>query len=182
MKIQVNKLAVFDLDDTIYDGNSHFMLLNMYYNTSFFTSIPIRILGRFFPKLRMLICNKFYSYVPLNVRKTYELPYRDDVMNLFHQKQNEGWMIVIASNAPDDLLQNAANHLNVRAFRADFSQKATVISENFNYRKLFVCTDNKTDIDLLQLADEAVITCKEKDIPYFENKLKHENISFMNGR
>ena len=60
---KVVKLAVFDLDDTIYNGNSHFLLLNNYYKTNFFTSIFIRVLGKISQRGRMVICNKFYDYI-----------------------------------------------------------------------------------------------------------------------
>ena len=180
MMKKVSKLAVFDLDDTLYDGNSHFMLLNAHYKTTFFTSIFMRILGRVLPSIRMLICNYCYYRIAEGVRKNFALPYRSDVMEVLRKKQQEGWTAVIVSNAPDDLLQGAAARLHLQALRAGFHQKAEVVRDCFEYENIFVCTDNKTDIDLLELADEAVITCRSKDNEYFTKRLGNKKIEFMN--
>ena len=177
---KVSKLAVFDLDDTLYDGNSHFMLLNAYYKTTFFTSIFMRILGRLLPGVRMLICDYFYYRIAGSIRRNFSLPYRPDVMQLLHKKQQGGWTAVIVSNAPDDLLQGAAARLKLQALRAGFNQKARVVRDCFEYEEIFVCTDNKTDIDLLELADEAVITCRSRDNEYFTKRLGNKKIEFMN--
>lgn len=47
LKKCVEKVAVFDLDGTLYHKNSHIEILNYYYNTSFFTSILFRIFSFF---------------------------------------------------------------------------------------------------------------------------------------
>lgn len=84
---KVVKLAVFDLDDTIYNGNSHFLLLNNYYKTNFFTSIFIRVLGKISQRGRMVICNKFYDYIPKEIKSKFSLPYRADVLELLRKKK-----------------------------------------------------------------------------------------------
>lgn len=178
---KVVKLAVFDLDDTIYNGNSHFLLLNNYYKTNFFTSIFIRVLGKISQRGRMVICNKFYDYIPKEIKSKFSLPYRADVLELLRKKKKEGWKIVIISNAPWELIKTAADNLHVIGLEADCAAKSVVLTSNFCYEKLLVCTDNKTDIDLLKLADEAVVTCKQRDINFFINRLPNKDITFMNA-
>lgn len=179
MKQYVDQLAVFDLDDTLYIGNSHFALLNEYFHTKCFTSIPIRLLGKFCPSLRMAICNWSYQRIPQSVRKGFTLPSRQEVMELLHQKKKQGYKVVIVSNAPEDLLFAATQKFRLPALSAPFSGKAKVLQDHFEYRKLFVCTDNKTDLDLLYLADEAVLTCGVKAHKFFMSKLSNKNYQFI---
>ena len=179
MRKQVDNLAVFDLDDTIYDGNSHFALLNYYYHTKIFTSFVMRAFGKIFPSLYMKLCYWAYNKIPQSDRYGFVLPYRQEVIKLMHEKLNAGYALVIVSNAPADLLQTAGDMLNVLAIRAEFGGKAEVVAERFCYKRIFVCTDNKTDIDLLKIADEAVITCKKEDRRYFEKRLNGKKYQFI---
>lgn len=71
--------------------------------------------------------------------------------------------------------------MHVIGLEADCAAKSVVLTSNFCYEKLLVCTDNKTDIDLLKLADEAVVTCKQRDINFFINRLPNKDITFMNA-
>lgn len=174
----VEKLAVFDLDDTLYVDNSHFVILNTYYCTHFFTSIPIRALGKFLPALRLRIINIFYKRIPCDYRQHFLLPYRQDILTLLKKKEKAGYKAVIVSNAPIDLLRAAALDLHIEYISAEVGRKAISVQKNFSYKHLFVCTDNKTDIDLLSIADEAIITCRKKDEAFFCNALHNSNYSF----
>ena len=174
----VEKLAVFDLDDTLYIDNSHFAILNTYYHTQLFTSIPMRALGKIFPALRLRFVNLFYNRIPRTFRQHFLLPYRQDVLTLLKERQKAGDKVIIVSNAPIDLLQAAARDLNVEYISAKVKEKAISVKKNFNYKYLFVCTDNKTDIDLLSIANEAIITCRKKDKAFFCNSLLNSNYSF----
>lgn len=175
---KVQRLAVFDLDDTIYVGNSHFSILNDYYHTKFFTSVPMRMLGKLFPSLRLQLINYFYHRIPQSVRRTYTMPCRGDVMALIHQQRVCGAEIVIASNAPKDLLYAASKKFQIPIISAGVGEKLFRIKKSFDYQTLFVCTDNKTDLDLLSAADYAVVTCKRKNKDFFQKRLPNKNITF----
>lgn len=175
----VGKLAVFDLDDTLYIGNSHFEILNTYYSTRFFTSIPVRALGKFFPKMRLKFINLFYKRIPREYRQHFLLPYRQDVLRLFNKKKQFGDRVIIVSNAPIDLLQAAARDLGVEYVSANVGEKAVTVQKMFDFKQLFVCTDNKTDIDLLSISNEAIITCKKKDQAFFCKVLPNVNYHFF---
>lgn len=179
MKQRVDKLAVFDLDDTLYVGNSHFALLNKYFRTSFFSSILMRALGKYLPSLRMKICNYSYQRIPKNIRQNFTLPCRPEVVSILKKKQSQGFKVIIVSNAPDDLLIAAESKFHVPVLRADFGCKSKVVRCDYDYGELFVCTDNKTDLDLLYLANEAVLTCRAKDQSFFEKNLVGVNYRFV---
>jgi len=175
---KVEKLAIFDLDDTLYQGNSHFEILNEYYHTRVFTGIFIRALGKLFPAFRLRLINIFYEHIPIEQRQKFLLPYRQDVLQLLCAKQAEGYEAIIVSNAPKDLLLSAAQDLGLQYISARAHEKAKTICNEIKYNHLFVCTDNKTDTDLLNIADEAVITCKNKHKEYFVKKLKNTDVKY----
>ncbi len=173
------KIAVFDLDDTLYEGNSHFLCLNKFWKTNLFMSIPFRALGKFFPKLHLRLANYFYRKIPYEYRCKFRLPYRDDVLRLFLSKKRAGYHMLIISNAPIELLRTAANDLQTDYFKADIGKKAECLRKNATYQELFVCTDNKTDLDLLDIANDAVITCRPAKRTYFIERVKCKNYKFI---
>lgn len=179
MKKQIEKLAVFDLDDTLYTKNSHYSILHEYYHTNFFYSILFRALNRFFPKIAMDLAYWLYNRIPEDIKENFSLPFRPDVMDLLMQKQYEGYYPIILSNAPIELLKHASELLNLEYYRADAYEKATMLQKCFDYDYLFVCTDNKSDANLIDIADEAILTCKPRIKPFFIKRLKMRNYQFI---
>ncbi len=178
-KIKKEKVAVFDLDDTLYQGNSHFLCLNEFYKTKIFTSIPIRCLGKLFPKLHLHIANYFYHKIPDEYKITFKLPYRNEVIKLFKEKQEAGYHTIIISNAPIELLRTAADDLYVEYLKAGIGEKSNCLHSKFEFQELFVCTDNKTDLDLLNIANEAVLTCRPNKRKFFIDHVKCKNYKFI---
>ncbi len=178
-KIKREKIAVFDLDDTLYQGNSHFLCLNEFYRTNIFTSIPARCLGKILPGIHLKLANYFYNKLPYEYKCIFKLPYRNEVVKLFKDKQQAGYQVVIVSNAPIELLKTAADDLQVEWLKAGVGEKSVCLKNKFNFQELFVCTDNKTDLDLLNIADEAVITCKPDKRRYFIERVKCKRYKFI---
>ena len=174
-----NKIAIFDLDDTLYDGNSHIEWLCYYYNTSFFKSIIFRAIGKVFPLIHDYIIWKLYELVDDYKKTDFSLPFRQPILKLLREKKEEGFFIVVVSNAPTQLLKNAAQILQVDYLRTEVGEKSLIFQNNYQYKELLVCTDNKTDIDLLLLANFAIITCKRKNQRYFEKRLNTQSKKFM---
>ena len=106
---------------------------------------------------------------------------KDDFLNILQEKKREEYLILIVSNAPEELLINAAKNLNVEYLSAPPYLKGDVLKLKYSYKYLFVCTDNKSDLDLLLLSDDAVITCKNRHKPFFEKKLKNKKYYFLEG-
>lgn len=181
-KMYFDKIAVFDLDDTLYISNSHIEILSRYYDTKFFKSIAFRIIGKFLPTIHLYIMNKLYFRIPDSYKIKFTLPFNRDITALLFEKKREGYKVIIVSNAPTELIKVASKRLGVDYIKADFSQKGKELCRIYSFGKLFVCTDNKTDIDLLKLADEAVVTCKNKHKSYFEKKVPELNITFSEIR
>ncbi len=174
-----NKIAVFDLDDTLYHGNSHFAILNQYYQTKIFTSILARILGKLFPIIHLKIAYYFYNRIPLKNKCSFTLPYRHEVKKLFMLKRQAGYHMIILSNAPLELLSKAASDLDVDWIKAEVGKKSEALMARYEYKELFVCTDNVTDLDLINIADEAVITCLPRKRKFFRDKVTCKKYSFI---
>lgn len=154
-----NKIAVFDLDNTLYTDNSHIKILCDYYKIQIFKSFIFKIFGKVLPKVERKILYYFYNKIPQKVKSNYILEFSQKVVDLLKEKQKEDYFVLIVSNAPKELLIAAANYLKVDYLDAMPYEKAETLKANYTYNYLFVCTDNKSDIDLLSIADEAVITC-----------------------
>lgn len=178
--VYYHKIAVFDLDDTLYIGNSHIEFLCKHYNTIFFKSIIFKGLGKLLPCIQHKIMLFLYDRIDNIKKEKFLLNFRPSVINLLEQKKLAGFHPIILSNAPKQLLINAANKLGVDYISADVSQKSSALVEAYKYNTLFVCTDNKTDLDLIELADEVVVTCKIKNRKYFIKNLKTKKYKFMN--
>lgn len=179
LKKCVEKVAVFDLDGTLYHKNSHIEILNYYYNTSFFTSILFRIFSFFCPNLHLKIMDMFYSHIPDNIKNGYILDFNDEILHFFYEYRRKGYETLIISNAPYELVKNAAQKLETSFLKSTSSCKAKILLENYQFNKLFVCTDNKSDIDILSLADESLIIAKNKDRKYYEKVLQGHMYSFI---
>jgi len=171
MKIKYKKIAIFDLDGTLYKDNSHIDILNCYYKTNFFNSFLFKILGKLFPKVQLLIMNRLYEKIPMNVKKSHVCAFSTKVVGILKKKVKEGFYPIILSSAPLELIETAASKLKVDFYKCTSGEKHIVLGEKYIYDYLFVCTDNKTDINLLKIADEAVITAKKENHGYFKKKL-----------
>lgn len=167
----MKKLAVFDLDGTLYSKNSHIEILSKYYNTNYYNTLICKILFKFFPVIMLKYLNYKYERIPLHIKETFLLPFRKSALKLLEEKRSAGYKIKIISNAPYLLIKNAAKILNVEFAKAQICRKSEILlSEKYDF--LFVCTDNITDIDLLEIADEQYIYINEKTKKYFKKYFK----------
>jgi phosphoserine phosphatase len=173
------KIAVFDLDDTLYVANSHIEILCQYYKTKIFKSLIFKVIGKLSCKIERMLLYHFYNKIPENIKNAYLLKFNTTVLELLQKKQKDGYFILILSNAPIELLIAAAEYLRVDYLQAKPFDKANALNAAYKYKSLFVCTDNTSDIDLLSIADEAVITCKEKNKKYFIKNLVKKNYTFF---
>ena len=171
MKKFCKKVAVFDLDGTIYLGNSHIEFLCREYNTKILKSLLYRFVMHFFPNINNQIIWWLYER-KREQTQGFVLPYNDKVIDLLKKKQSDGFDVVIISNAPIELIINAAEDLRLKFIRADVGKKSLELQKYYTYNELFVCTDNKTDIDLLRIADEAVVIAKKRDLNFFKKRIE----------
>lgn len=149
----VENLAVFDLDGTLWNGNSHYEILNSYFKTSFYKSFLFRLYRHFFKEnAYKLICKK-YEKIPKDFASSFLLEFNSKIVALLRQKQREGYFCMIVSNAPLEILVSAAKSLGIPYLKAPIGKKKQVLDKNYSYKNLFVCTDNMEDIDLVEASD-----------------------------
>lgn len=173
------KIAAFDLDGTLYKDNSHIEILCMYYNTIFFKSIFFVALGKISSKIQLKIMDFMYERIPHTVRENFILEFSPKILRLLKKKTDMGYYPVILSSAPFDLIKGAAEYLKIDFCKCIAGKKNEALLQRYKYNRLFVCTDNKTDVNLINLADEAVITAPQKHRDYFVEKIRGVNYIFI---
>ena len=179
MKQFYSMLAVFDLDGTLYEGNSHIEILCAYYHTNFYKSLPFRGFAFFLSSLSQKIMDWKYAQIPMEVKSSFAMPYRGEVLKILRDKQKDGHKTIILSSAPEELICHASKDLSIEGRKACAGKKHELIQEEYAFDRLFVCTDNKTDIDLLSMATEAVIACPERHRSYFRERLPNHLCVFL---
>lgn len=163
MSTIAENLAVFDLDGTLWSVNSHYELLNLYYNTHFWTSLPYRCLAKLFPRACACFRDRRFVAVPDDFIESVSFPFAEEYVRLLESKRDEGFFVLIVSNAPRDaIVRGAAERLRCAWLRAGEGQKREALERNYQYSRLFVCTDNKTDCDLLSAADDYCIVAENR--------------------
>lgn len=166
----IENLAAFDLDGTLWKGNSHYEILNSYFKTNFYKSFLFRLYRHFFKKNAYeLICKK-YEKIPKDYASSFLLDFNDEIVALLRQKQKEGYFCIIVSNAPLEILISAANSLNVPYLKAPIGRKKEVLDQNYIYKNLFVCTDNIEDIDLVESSNDRKIIYTNANKKFFNSR------------
>lgn len=167
MKTNVDKLAVFDLDGTLWNDNSHYEILKCYYKTNFYNSFFFRLFRHFFKQLAYQhICNK-YKRIPKDYSLSFELPFNQERLSLLYDKKKEQYECIIVTNAPYEIAFHAAERLSIPFVRAPIGQKKNKLDEIYDYKELFVCTDNIEDIDLIKAANSYEIVFNKNNRSFF---------------
>lgn len=150
----VDKIAVFDLDGTLWKVNSHYEILNKYYNTAYWTSFMFRLYACCFPENAVRKRDVFYSKIPESFINSMSFEFNEKVVGLLRKKESEGFKVLIISNAPTEcIVRNASDRLGCNYLTAKVGEKVLELKRYYRYQSLFVCTDNTTDVDLLREAD-----------------------------
>lgn len=166
--VEVENISVFDLDGTLWKKNSHIFMLNMYFHTRFYTGLIARIFSRLFPGFWQKIIDRKFAEIPQAFVSDFDLSnfgIDASIKNIFEEKKKNS-TVVIVSNAPEGIVQKASSFFGVEGFHAQAGKKLNVLQKHYKYKNLFVCTDNKTDSDLLESADEKLFL--KKEISVFE--------------
>lgn len=165
---EYSKIAVFDLDGTLWDVNSHHEILNQYYKCNFWTSFLFKILFKVLPKKITKIRDMYFNRIPDSFIDSIQIPFNNKYIELLKEKYNEGYHIIIISNAPHELIvKNAATRLQCDWLCSPEGKKLTMLEKKYKYDYLFVCTDNRTDIDLLEQSNEYQIVTKRNNKRFF---------------
>lgn len=166
--INIQKLAVFDLDGTLWSVNSHYELLNLYYKTKFWTSFSYKFIAKIVPFFAIWLRNRYFSAVTDEYISTVTFPFDEQFVRLLEEKRKNGFFVLIVSNAPREIIvEKAAERLNCEYLCAQENKKLETVRKTYDYKSLFVCTDNKTDCDLLSDADDYYIVANKRNKIFF---------------
>ncbi|MBD5399978.1 MAG: hypothetical protein HDR56_05575 [Treponema sp.] len=162
-----NKIAIFDLDGTLWNMNSHIMVLNSYFNTKFYTSVFYKGLRHFFPKkMYEFICSK-YRQIPKEYVLSFEPEFDETILSVLNEKRKLGYFVLILSNAPYEIVFHASERIGIPFLVAPIGGKKEILDKNYSYDFLFVCTDNMEDIDLLKASNERKIIWNKYNSDFF---------------
>lgn len=161
-KKTISKIAIFDLDGTLYFENSHMKIIQQYYTLGFVLIIILRVIAYLFPVVHMMLLNILYDGIDIKYKSNFLLPFRPEIIAILKQKKEEGFVPIIVSNAPFELVRSAALQLGIDFLQAPIGNKAKVFLGRYFSEDIFVCTDNYTDKDILDMADNRVILVSEK--------------------
>ena len=164
------KVAVFDFDNTLCIENSHLAVLKEYYNSNIYESIFLKLIGKILPNVYMNILNKAVDRIPENFFKAYKFRYRDSALKLLNEKKQQGYICLIITYAPLKIVEAIKSQIDVPVYKAQRNCKKQVLLDNYKFNKLFFCTDNLDDCDLLDIANEKVIYITSKTKAYFKNR------------
>jgi phosphoserine phosphatase len=166
------QICIFDLDGTLWEVNSHIDILNRHFGTHIFDSYFAKIFRKFFPVIFQIVIDSLYDkYIGEEEVKDYAPTFRKSAMEIMSHEIELGNSVVIASNAPKEIVESAAKRLGVNSYRFPIGKKHEIIGLlNNKYDHIKVVTDNISDISLLQYADEYVIYVNDKTKRIFERK------------
>lgn len=169
--LKIENIAIFDLDGTLWDVNSHYELLNLYYKTRFWTSIIYKSFCKIFPKIGEKLRDLFFLKVSDSFIEKINFDFNYKIVNKLEEKQNNGYTVFIVSNAPREIIiKNAAKRLNVNYICAPIGKKLETVNKIYSYKKMYVCTDNKTDLDLVEASSEYYIVGNKSNRSFFTKK------------
>jgi hypothetical protein len=86
--------------------------------------------------------------------------YNNEILKLLRKKEKEYDKVLILTNAPQQIADFAASLFNTTVIHAPIDRKLKVLHEYCNYGSLFVCTDNKSDRDIMTASDNFIFLRK----------------------
>lgn len=102
------------------------------------------------------------------VQKKLPAHVRPESFEALETLQKAGWMTILVSSAPDFLVRQAARYFHCYDWRGSAYQNGTltddltggkerILKDFLPYDRLFVASDNRTDLNLLRMADDRMI-------------------------
>lgn len=156
-KYKCDKLSVFDLDGTLWSVNSHLYLLSKTYNINF-ESIIIKCVCKVCPQLMQKLFDLLFARKQSQMKYDCLNNYIDrDMLGILEKFKEEGNTVVIITNAPISIANHAKKLFGVEALSAPIGHKKDIMQFYYEFNELTVATDNITDIDLINVANNAIL-------------------------
>ncbi len=154
---QYSKVVVFDLDGTLWSVNSHIFLLSKYMHIDFDNAI-FKVFYKLSPKLMQKIYN--YLFEKIKGKCNFDL-LKEKICKkkliLLKKYEQQGYKIFIITNAPKEIAQYASAVFKVDVLCASIGEKSSVLQNECAFEWLEVITDNVSDLDLVNMANKAVL-------------------------
>lgn len=172
-------LYVFDLDGTLWEENSHIFLVEKYVGWKKYSNIFAKIVSRLMPDYYMVQLNKDFAQIPKGFVREFRPHYRNDAVRELYRAKREGHRVIILSNAPLEIIRFAEEKFQTEGFQAPVGEKDKILKELIPvWERLFVVTDNLTDMSMINIADGAIIYTTERKRHYFMKKTRLENVEY----
>ena len=161
----------------------------------FFGKDLIRIIGTFFLKNQKL--SDITKSSDVFVRNILSKEVKEKIFTKLKYYKQNGYYIVLMSGSYDFIIKEVANYLDVNDFFASkLKTKNKIFSGKFDkdilmskhdlfkknykdFKKLIVVSNNKSDLNLMNLADQAYAVCNKKsDFKFWKN---YKNIERIKG-
>ncbi len=171
----MNKLAVFDLDGTVWKENSHVDIVNKYYKYGTIIIMLEKVLNRIMPGEYMQWLNNKFNKIPNHYIAQYNPTVNTNVLQLEEKYKENLWNICFISNAPLRIVQMAEERFGIKGYHADVGEKANVV-ENMSYDELHIVTDNISDLDIIEKAQKAIIIITKNNKKFFTRYIKEKKV------
>lgn len=177
----MDRLAVFDLDGTLWKENSHSDIINKYYNYNAIQIFMSKIFNRITPHRYMKWLNTKFDGIPDDFVSMYNPTVDVRTLQMLENYKISRWNVCIISNAPLRIVKMAERRFGVCGYHAEIGNKSGVL-DTLKYDELNVVTDNVSDLDIIKKADKAFVVITEKNRNYFLQYIRNdegENLILM---
>ena len=102
----VKNISVFDLDGTLWEKNSHLLILNSYFHTGFYTGLFAKFFSYFFKSTWQHKIDKKLQEVPSSFIEKFditEFKINTKIWKLLEDKKKNS-RVVFISNAPEQIV------------------------------------------------------------------------------
>ena len=151
-------ISIFDLDGTLIPGNSHIDVIKKWKKSRIYDALPTKIFGALFPGAYLRWLYRVYDTVPESFIARYQPGFRTSMHKLLQDRLAQGDEVIVISNAPQAILDRIHAILQIPVYQAAIGKKADVLQARYAaWDHLLVVTDNLSDANIIELADEAII-------------------------
>lgn len=212
------KIAVFDVCGTLYDSNTTFDFLDIYFRRNkkynlfrkFSKSFPGKLFNYPFYRflkydiirfvatgfLKGVSEHELKSATKLFVDEHLETKIKKDIYNLMSEYKEKGFLIILMSGSYSPIVEDVRDYFNVDDFFASeleivdskytgkyksdqlYNKKDILLEKYPDITELIVVSDNRTDYELMKIADKGYAVCnKPKQVLFWQSKnLSHVKI------